>query len=203
MTRSAESNAQPFSRPLLVAEVPPEGLETSIRADSKECAALATMNGLVAVTRLEASFRIEREGAERYKVTGEVRADVRQTCVVTLEEFDAKIREPVELRCAPPIEAPASARRSKRPGLARRKGDDEGEIHHIGGLDEEAPDPLIGGVIDLGAIAAEFLTLGLDPYPRKPGASFTEPAPANDGGMDTPFAGLRGAVKKGGRSGNL
>ena len=26
--------------------------------------------------------------------------------------------------------------------------------------------------IDLGALAAEFLALGLDPYPRKPGVAF-------------------------------
>ena len=63
----------PFSRPLAVAEVPPEGLETSIRADAKECAALAR-NNLVAVARLEANFRIGREGAEGLKVSGELRA---------------------------------------------------------------------------------------------------------------------------------
>ena len=30
------------------------------------------------------------------------------------------------------------------------------------------PEPLIGGIVDLGALATEFLILGLDPYPRKP-----------------------------------
>ena len=28
---------------------------------------------------------------------------------------------------------------------------------------------LVGGTVDLGAIATEFLILGLDPYPRKTG----------------------------------
>ena len=37
------------------------------------------------------------------------------------------------------------------------------------------PEPLIGGVVDLGALAIEFLILGLDPYPRKPGAVFEPP----------------------------
>ena len=37
---------------------------------------------------------------------------------------------------------------------------------------EEPPDAIVDGKIDLGALAAEFLALGLDPYPRKPGASF-------------------------------
>ena len=35
-----------------------------------------------------------------------------------------------------------------------------------------APERLIGDVVDLGALATEFLILGLDPYPRKAGATF-------------------------------
>ena len=101
MMCAADPNALPFSRPLAVAEVSPEGLETAIRANAEECAALAKANGLVAVARLEADFRIEREGAESFAVSGELRADVRQTCVVTLDEFDAQIVEPIELRFAP------------------------------------------------------------------------------------------------------
>jgi len=37
----------------------------------------------------------------------------------------------------------------------------------------------VGGVVDLGALATEFLILGLDPYPRKPGAVFEPPQDAN------------------------
>lgn len=200
MTRAADPNAPPFSHPLAVADVPSEGLEIAIRASAEERGLLAQANGLVAIGRLEADFRIEREGAEGLKVSGELRADVRQTCVVTLDEFDAQIAEPIELRFAPPAEAPPPAHRGARPRLAERGAGDEGETPHIGGLAADEPDPLIGGAIDLGAIAAEFLTLGLDPYPRKPGASFTEPAPA-DGAerAESPFAKLRGALKKAGR----
>ena len=53
---------------------------------------------------------------------------------------------------------------------------------------------MIDGRIDLGALAAEFFALGLDPYPRKPGAEFVappEPAPP-----DSPFAALAGTGGK-------
>ena len=54
-------------------------------------------------------------------------------------------------------------------------------------------EPLIGGTVDLGALAAEFLILGIDPYPRKPGALFQPPPDAKpDQG---PFAALA-ALKK-------
>ena len=43
----------------------------------------------------------------------------------------------------------------------------------------DPPDEIGNGRIDLGALTAEFLALGLDPYPRKPGVSFGESAPSD------------------------
>ena len=59
------------------------------------------------------------------------------------------------------------------------------------------PGPNQSGVVDLGALAIEFLILGLDPYPRKPGAVFelsqdVKPEPG-------PFAALAGLKDKHGR----
>ena len=48
-------------------------------------------------------------------------------------------------------------------------------------------------IVDLGAIATEYFLLGIDPYPRKPGAEF-QPTGAGDGGAK-PFAALA-ALKK-------
>jgi hypothetical protein len=47
---------------------------------------------------------------------------------------------------------------------------------------------LSDGTADVGAIAAEFLLLGIDPYPRKPGAEFK--SPAEQGAVVSPFAAL-------------
>ena len=46
----------------------------------------------------------------------------------------------------------------------------------------------MNGQIDLGALTAEFLALGLDPYPRKPGVDFSYQDPADE--KDSPFAAL-------------
>jgi hypothetical protein len=109
-------------------------------------------------------------------VVGRVSATVGQTCVVTLEPLENEIDESIDLIFAPAAAAP--------PG-------EEVEVSVA-----DAPEPLVGGVVDLGAIATEFLILGLDPYPRKPDAIFQPPA----GGDDTahPFAALA-ALKKGRR----
>ncbi|ARN83698.1 hypothetical protein B1812_15705 [Methylocystis bryophila] len=183
-TSDRRADAPPLSRPLAVASVPAEGLEIVIRANEPECAALARLNALPGVLWLEAPLRITRIGRDGLKVVGVLRAEVRQTCVVTLEEFDAVIEEPVSVRFAPP-KAEEGAAHGRRETLT---ADD------VMGLDDDdGADPLVGGHIDLGALAGEFLTLGLDPHPRKPGARFEEPAPAIPD--DNPFAAVlkRGA----------
>ncbi len=54
--------------------------------------------------------------------------------------------------------------------------------------DEDPPEPLVGGSIDLGALAVEAVALGLDPFPRKPGA---EPVDLTIGDAgESPFAAL-------------
>ncbi len=161
---NAISQSQPpLSRRLALSDVPPEGLDLDVSATPAECAALASHNAIPAVHRLHAELRAQRWRGDGLKIDGELRASVRQACVATLEEFDSELVEPIHMRFAPPREeAPRGRMRHDQPA----------EIT----LDEDPPDPLIGGAVDLGAIISEFLTLALDPYPRKPGAHFDEPS---------------------------
>jgi hypothetical protein len=102
-----------------------------------------------------------------------------QTCVVTLDPFPATIREPVDVVFAP--EEVVARVESE----SARFADESVDIADT----PDPPDPIIGGYIDLGAVAAEFLTLGLDPYPRKPGATFDGSIAAHsDGRPESPFA---------------
>jgi len=167
----------PFSRPVRVEAIPRDGLETRIEADAGERAALAAFNGLPAVAALGAAFSLKHGGGGTILVRGELSAEVTQTCVVTLEPFEASISAPIDLRFAPADDA------SARPGAAAS----EAETTLVVG-EEDEPDPIVDGVIDLGAVASEFLTLNLDPYPRKPGAAFESPASGGDGASDSPFS---------------
>jgi uncharacterized metal-binding protein YceD (DUF177 family) len=156
-----------FSRPARVEPLPRGGLEVKIEANAAERAALAKLNDLPAIERLSASFRVSkwRRGVH---VEGELSARVTQTCVVSLEPFDVDIEEPIDVKYLPADAMPANP---------------ESET------DEDAPDELIDGKIDLGALASEFLTLSLDPYPRKPGVSFEAPAELKE--KESPFSRLR------------
>lgn len=167
----------PFSRPIRVEAIPRDGLETRIEADAGERAALAAFNGLPAVAALGAAFSLKPGGGGTILVRGELSAEVTQTCVVTLEPFEASISALIDLRFAPAGDA------SSRPGTTAS----EAETTLVVG-EEDEPDPIVDGVIDLGAVASEFLTLSLDPYPRKPGAAFESPASGGDDASASPFS---------------
>jgi uncharacterized metal-binding protein YceD (DUF177 family) len=137
------------------------------------------MLGLASLEALEARYTLSRNG-ERVKLEGRITTSLHQTCVVTLDPFPVKLDVPVKLDFAPEDEAGAAARRGER---------DDAEIDIEVLLNEDdPPEPIVDGVIDLGAVTLEFLALALDPYPRKPGVSFE--APAAEAGAESPFAAL-------------
>lgn len=161
----------PLSRPVAVDRLPPGGEEVSVTATPEERAALARDFGLPEIGSLEGRFLLAGT-TRRLVVTGRVRARVVQTCVVSLDPFEAEVDEEVEVdfSAAPPSHAGGAP-----PGSASSE-------------DADAPDPIVDGRIDLGALTAEFLALGLDPYPRKPGVAFEEAGGEAD---ENPFAALR------------
>lgn len=168
-----------WSIPVALAEIPDEGLQRSITAEPIQREAIAAAAGLRELPSLTATFELHRTSQDEIVVHGHVSATVGQTCVITLEPIDNVVREDVDL-----IFAPQNATSPPRRAMSQEDG--EGA---------EPPEPLVGDSIDLGRIAVEFLMLGLDPYPRKPGAVF-EPVLMPADPADHPFAGLA-ALKPG------
>ncbi|MBV9077245.1 MAG: DUF177 domain-containing protein [Methylobacteriaceae bacterium] len=144
----------PFSRPVAVNRLPDDGTEVTVTANEEERRDLAMDFGLPAIGRLEGRFRL-RPTRTGVQVAGTVTAEVTQTCVVTLEPFDSILTEEVEVEFTEP------SRTSPR-------GEPAPELE----ADLDIPDEIVDGRVDLGAVTSEFLALGLDPYPRKPGVSF-------------------------------
>jgi uncharacterized metal-binding protein YceD (DUF177 family) len=160
-----------WSHPIKVADIPPEGEDIELVADEETRAALARFGGVLAVRRLRAPLRVVSDGSGGAVVTGHVEALVRQNCVVSLEPFDNEVHEEIAVAFAPES-AQAAARK---------------EVVEIG---DDPAEAIVNGMIDLGAVAAEFFVLGIDPYPRRPGAVFTPPVaePAEESAK--PFAAL-------------
>jgi hypothetical protein len=167
----------PWQVPVALDDVPEEGQHFDLAADAETRAAVARMAGLRDLPRLEASFDVTRRGRAGLHVAGRVSATAGQTCVVTLEPLANDVTEDVDLLFEPPPAVPQEA-----------EGDAPARS-----LDDKT-EPLVDGKVDLGALATEFLILGLDPYPRKPGAIFQPLADARPD--EGPFAAL-GVLKKG------
>jgi uncharacterized metal-binding protein YceD (DUF177 family) len=157
----------PLSRLVDVMRIPPRGQEVHVKATAEECAALAKDFGLPGIQALSGDFLL-KTSAKGIHVTGVVKASITQVCVTTLENFDSDVEEEVEVDFA------------ESSGMPAEPPTDINEY--------EPPDEIVNGQIDLGALTAEFLALGLDPYPRKPGVDFSYRDPADE--KDSPFAAL-------------
>ena len=154
----------PLTRPIRVDRMARAQGDFVVTATPEECAALATDFGIPAIRDLVGRFRVGGT-LENLTVTGSVEAVVTQICTVSLDAFEAPVRETVDVTFT------------------------DGEIPTGHDAEEiDVPDPIVNGRVDFGLLTAEFLAMGLDPYPRKPGVTFAEPEPDADG---APLAGLR------------
>jgi uncharacterized metal-binding protein YceD (DUF177 family) len=169
----------PWQVPVARDDIEETGQHFALAANAEERAAVARLAGLRDLPRLEADFDVTRQGSG-LRVSGRVSATVGQTCVVTLEPLTNEVDEKIDLLFMPPSRPPAES------------GDAVQTDEPVEAKWDE-PEPLVGGVVDLGAIATEFLVLGLDPYPRKPGAIFEPPQQREPD--ESPFAPLADWVR--------
>lgn len=157
-----------WTMPVSVTDVPDSGLHIDLHAPPSVRAEIAKLADLRDLPEFSATFDLTRKGSGIH-VGGRVQAKVEQTCVVSLEPIENDVEEAVDLLFAPDPTA-------------------------VGAGDADPPEPLVNGVIDLGAVATEFLLLGIDPYPRKPGVEFA--APKAEAGGEHPFASLESLKKR-------
>jgi hypothetical protein len=166
-----------LSRPLKVDEIR-DGASGEVVVTAPELETVAKMLDLVALDRLAFAYRIARDGGGRLRLTGTLRADATQTCVVSLEPVAAHLEVPVEMEFWPEELVPQSERNAA-------------ECANAGALDW--PEAIRDGRIDLGPVVYETLATALDPYPRRPEASFDWPqgqGQEGEGAGSGPFASL-------------
>jgi uncharacterized metal-binding protein YceD (DUF177 family) len=152
-----------FSRPVPLQDLGETEFSRDIEATAAERAALAERLGLLSLDRLTAESRLRREGGGLVRVEGSFQASLTQACVVTLEPVASDLAGSFSLLYSEDPDAAASA----------------GEV--LVELDQEdPPDPVPPGGIDLGEAVAEQLALALDPYPRVEGAEFQRSGGGDD-----------------------
>lgn len=136
-----------FSRPIAADQIGPQETIRGIAANATERHRLAERFGLLALDRLTATLRLRRGRAGLIQVEGRFEADVVQACVVTLEPVPAQLAVDFAVSFGAAVSPPG------------------GEV--IVGVDEEdPPEEMVNGRIDLGETVAQQLAVALDPYPR-------------------------------------
>lgn len=149
------------------------------RPSVPERKAIAAALELVDLPALSFDGEIRPQGKRDLVLTGELRAEVVQACVVTLAPVPATIAEPVTRKFIADWVEPEG---------------DEVEIP------DDTTEPL-PEVIDAAAVAIEALAVALPQYPRAPGAELGEAVYAEPGTRALrdadlrPFAGLAGLLK--------
>ncbi len=178
--------APEFSRIVRADAVHREGeVVQTIEATPAEREALAERFELESIDRLTATVRLRSvRGGQMIRVAGNLEADVVQTCVVTLEPVPAHVADSFGALFAPESMVP--------------KDEDEIEIDP-NVAEEDLPEAMTNGRIDIGELAAQHLSLALDPYPHAEGIEFSgysegededEEAEAATSEKPNPFAAL-------------
>ena len=147
----------PYSEIVRVNEIG-AGLTRDLVPDDAARARIVKALNLASLASLEAEMTISPAHVG-WKLSGRILAVAEQVCGITLESLPVRIDERFIIDLVE----------------ASRTADDEATEVEVT-LEDDAPDVIEESRIDLGQYAVEQLALALDPFPRKPGAEFVQPA---------------------------
>lgn len=153
-----------FSYKFAVEDLEKEPLTLDLEADEAQREALAKRLNVTSVDGLSAHIVLERTAGHVITVNGKLKADITQACVVTLEPIVNHIEDAFDAFFSEQTDAVSFAK-AKRDKIVENQ-DPEAPF-----LDEkDDPERIVDGMIDLGEVVTQYLSLSIDPYPRKEGA---------------------------------
>ncbi len=172
----------PFEQYFDLGKLSAAGHEMQLVATPEDRDRIARWGDLQAVDRFEALITLERLSQNRFSYQSTLKADVVQSCVVSLAPVAAHIEKTFarELHLV-----------SHLPRDLAAHGD-----YPVSVLDDDdAPEDIETPRFDLAAPLLEEFVLALEPYPRAPDVVFESPN-AGDPGPENPFAVLKVLKKK-------
>lgn len=143
--------------------------DLTISPSADEEQALCKRLNLLTLEGLSARLTLERiSGGMVVHIKGRFKAQLTQSCVISLERVAAEIEETFEGWYANPDQAIMLAKARR----ARQAKNGEGEAPILEEKDD--PEPIVNGHIDLGELVTQYLSLAIDPYPHAPGVERRE-----------------------------
>ena len=170
-------------------EVDRKPVHVDIEAPESAFSALCSRLGIVSIESLKANLTLVRNDVNKVvNIHGRILADVHQKCVVTAEAVEEHVDDTFEAWFAEPNNA-VSFTKAKRERTAKPANNEHPMLE-----EEEDPEEIIDGKIDLGELVIQYLSLSLNPYPKKEGAEYENKEASLDHDQDVysnPFAALK------------
>jgi hypothetical protein len=148
-----------FTRPKRTDQIDKGGFQDDIKATAQECADLAKRFDCESIENLSATVKIKPKADKMtFHITGNFTADVTQACIISNKPIHSNLSDNFD----------AWYRDTSRVTPFRQKNMDatsENEEHEMR-PEEEDPEIIKDGIIDMGEIVSQFLGLAINPYPK-------------------------------------
>lgn len=171
--------------------------QAKFKADAKAREQLAKRFGILSIESVEGQAVLTRQpDGFTIHVTGRFTADVTQACVATLEPVAEHVSESFEAWFLDESQVTSFMKARKQRQAPGADADDDIDENPMP-EDHEDPEPVVDGVIDVGEIVAQHLSLALDPFPHSAGAEASGPI-GDEASLkpESPFAGLKDLLSK-------
>ena len=155
------------------------GSIVTVQAAPADLPQLAAWAGVEAVRSFKGIVSLRRISHTHFAFEADLEAEVVQNCVVTLEHVTSQIARHLERELQLVPHAPV----------------DKGELTLTAG-DDDVPEAITNRNYDLAAPLLEEFALAIDPYPRKGGVAFAQPAEPEEA-CENPFAVLKSLKERG------
>ena len=157
-------------------DIPETGLKLERTATPDERDAVAEALDLLSCSSLAAHYDLAPRGGGHFRLTGSLKAQVEQSCVVTLEPLTNEVAASFSVDYWPENELPEPSG-----GIV--------DVHEDADLE-----PIVGKQIKVGRVVFDALAGAIDLFPRKPGAVLeaSEAIPKGSSPVEpaSPFAAL-------------
>ncbi len=148
------TESQEFSYIVNIDNIANKGLRIKIKASSSDLKGLARRFNLLSLENFHINFHVKPvSGGNKISVTGDMTADVIQACIVNLSPVSSKINEELQLNFTT-IDG----------NIANNKTNSNIS------LNDDDCDMIENNMLDLAEVAAQQLSLIIDPYPRSDNA---------------------------------
>ncbi len=189
MSKSAKLPEAAWSLMVRAEDVPQAGKKMDISPDADTRKALAKQLDILELKDLKATLSLSRNIAHIVHIKGELKAKVKQACVITLEPVETNLTDEFEAWYADENQAVSFKK-------AQYEAQSKKELMDVPMLDEsEDPEPMVNGAVDVADLVTQYLSLAIPPYPTKEGITYSvqveEPKEAKNPLKLNPFAALK------------